>query len=120
MNFERLDVDQSNIQPFRSPLKILTNVITKKRQDRHQSGTEQAISHNKSSEIGNGQIHGNRKCNSLLDRKEKKHVSLEAKRESIRTRSHPHHMLTATPILGQCPLVGTPPRDSSKTEDQIV
>ena len=81
VNFERLDVDQSNNQQFRSPLKILTNVITKKRQDRHQSGTEQAISHNKSSEIENGQIHGNRKCNSLLDRKEKKHVSLEAKRE---------------------------------------
>jgi len=59
----------------------LTNVITKKRQDRHRSGTEQVISHNKSIEIGNGQIHGNRKCNSLLDRKEKKHVSLEAKRE---------------------------------------
>ena len=81
VNFERLDVDQSNIQQFRSPLKILTNVITKKRQDRHRSGTEQVISHNKSIEIGNGQIHGNRKCNSLHDRKEKKHVSLEAKRE---------------------------------------
>ena len=83
VNFERLDIDQNSSpkSSLRSPIKALTNVIAKRRQERHQSETEQTASNNKSIGAGNGQIHGNRKCNSSIERKEKKHVSLEAKRE---------------------------------------
>ena len=83
VNFERLDIDQNSSpkSSLRSPIKALTNVIAKRRQERHQSETEQTASNNKSIGAGNGQIHGNRKCNLSIERKEKKHVSLEAKRE---------------------------------------
>ena len=83
VNFERLDIDQNSSpkSSLRSPIKALTNVIAKRRQERHQSETEQTVSNNKSIGAGNGQIHGNRKCNLSIERKEKKHVSLEAKRE---------------------------------------
>ena len=83
VNFERLDIDQNSSpkSSLRSPIKALTNVIAKRRRERHQSETEQTASNNKSIGAGNGQIHGNRKCNSSIERKEKKHVSLEAKRE---------------------------------------
>ena len=81
VNFERLDIDQNNARKssLRSHLKTLTNVITKRGQDRRECENEQPVSHNTSSGTGNGQVHGNHKCS--VERKEKKHVSLEAKRE---------------------------------------
>ena len=83
VNFERLDIDQNSSPKFslRSPIKDLTHVVAKRRQERYQSETDQTASKNKSIGEGNGRIHGNRKCYSSTERKKKKHVSLEAKRE---------------------------------------
>merc|ERR1711894_296152 len=48
VNFERLDIDQNNARKssLRSHLKTLTNVITKRGQDRRECENEQPVSHN--------------------------------------------------------------------------
>ena len=83
VNFERLDIDQGvkkSTKRSRSPINLLTSAVAKKRQEKRRSKTGQEGHKPEEGGTENGQVHGNKKSPSQIS-KEKKHVSLEAKRE---------------------------------------
>ena len=83
VNFKRLTIDQS-VTPTptirnRIPLNLLTKAISKRREDRRRSKSERKL-REVENDTGDVEVDNNKRGQSMMA-KEKKHVSLEAKRE---------------------------------------